>query len=286
VKVVLIGANGQLGSDVARVLSNGADALVGVTHADLDIRDGEKVRGLLEDARPDVVINTAAMHNVEDCERDPLACFAVNALGARNLALAANAVDAKLLHVSTDYVFDGRKERPYDEQDPPNPLNAYGNSKLAGEIFVRTIARRYFVCRVSALFGTSPCRAKGGMNFPLRMLDLARSRAVVRVVSDETVSPTYAYDAAVQLVRLARIDAYGTYHCAGEGQCTWHEFASAVFELSGTRARLEPAAPGEFPAKVPRPRYSALENAALKRLGMNCMPHWRDALARYLAGLR
>lgn len=281
-RVVVTGANGQLGSDIVGVFESRGHAVASATHDVFDVKDLALCRAYLAREAPQLVVNTAAMHQVDRCEENPLEAFAVNAVGARNLAVLSNELDFTLCHVSTDYVFDGAKNAAYLETDMPRPLNAYGNSKYAGEIFVSTIARRYYIVRVSGLFGHSPCRAKGGMNFPQLMLHLARTRGSVRVVTDEIVSPTFTLDAAEQIELLCGTPAYGLYHCTSEGVCSWHAFAQKVFELTGTQVRLETAASNEFPAKVPRPKYSALENAALKTIGKNVMPHWTEALKRYL----
>jgi len=243
----------------------------------------EAVRSALESVRPDLGVNTAAFHNVEKCEADPERTFAVNAIGARNVAQATSALGSSLIHISTDYVFDGLKGAPYTEDDQPKPLNVYGNSKLSGEHFVRTIHPRHFVIRVSAIYGEYPCRAKAGLNFVELMLKLAHERPELRVVDDEFVTPTPTVQVAQQLVELGKSRNYGLYHATAEGSCSWYEFAAAIFELTGTRVRLERARPGEFPAKVPRPKYSVLENAALKSQSLNVFTHWEQGLKNYLS---
>jgi dTDP-4-dehydrorhamnose reductase len=284
VKVAVIGASGQLGRDVAAAfLADSAD-VVSLGHEDVDVVSSESVGKVLGDIQPEVVVNTAAFHHVEKCEADAALAFAVNSLGARNVAQITDSLGAKLIHISTDYVFDGRKQVPYTELDLAGPLNAYGNSKLAGEFFVRCTNPRHFIVRISAIYGANPCRAKGGLNFVELMLKLAHEREELRVVDDELVSPTSTVDIARQLVVLAPTSDYGLYHATAEGSCSWHEFAHAIFDLTGTNVRLERARPGEFPAKVPRPKYSVLENAALKTRSINVFSHWSDGLKQYLAG--
>jgi dTDP-4-dehydrorhamnose reductase len=222
------------------------------------------------------------MHHVENCEREPENAFAVNALGPRNLALVARDLGAVLLHVSTDYVFDGSKGSPYLEEDNPRPLNAYGITKLAGEHFVRATTAKQFVIRTSGLYGKSPCRAKGGLNFIELMLKLAKERGEVRVVDSEVVTPTCTAELAKQIVRLSHSDCYGLYHATAEGSCSWYEFAREIFAITDTAVRLKVAAPDEFPAKVARPKYSVLENRALKSRGLNSFKPWQDALHKYL----
>ncbi len=281
-RIAVIGGNGQLGEDVAAAFRAEGDEVTSLTHHDLEVALTESVVERLDAVRPEVVVNTAAFHHVEKCEADPAQSFAVNAIGARNLAMATHALGARVFHISTDYVFDGLKRSPYTEQDAPLPLNVYGNSKLAGEYFVRAENPRHFVVRVSGLYGAHPCRAKGNLNFVELMLKLSRERDEVRVVNDEFVTPTPTVEVARQLVVLSRTSDYGLYHATSEGGCSWYEFAQAIFQLSGARVKLEPARPGEFPAKVARPKYSVLENAALKRSTRNIFDHWKKGLERYL----
>src|SRR5580700_320367 len=211
-KVAVIGSNGQLGSDLVRAFRSHGDEVRGVTHAEMELADLDSVSAVLQQARPDVVVNTAAMHHVENCEREPEKAFAVNGLGARNLATVSRHTGAVLVHVSTDYVFDGAKGKPYVETDAPMPLNVYGNTKLSAEYFVRSTTEKHFVLRVSAIYGENPCRAKGGLNFVELMLKLARERGAVKVVDSEFVTPTPTREIAKQIVALSRSDAYGLYH--------------------------------------------------------------------------
>ncbi len=187
------------------------------------------------------------------------------------------------MHISTDYVFDGEKAAPYVETDAPRPLNAYGNSKLSGEYFVRGTAPQHFVLRTSAIYGKSPCRAKGGLNFIELMLKLARERGEVKVVDDEIVSPTSTRDIARQTVALSRSNAYGLYHATAESSCSWYAFAKEIFEMNGTKVNLMKAGPNEFPIKVPRPKYSVLENAGLKKQGLNVFRTWQEGLREYFS---
>jgi dTDP-4-dehydrorhamnose reductase len=281
-KITVIGSNGQLGSDVVKAFALAGDEVCSLTHADIDLASMDSVAARMQETRPEVVVNTAAMHHVENCEKDPALAFAINGIGARNLAIAAQQSKATVIHVSTDYVFDGVKGNPYEEGDLPNPLNVYGNTKLAGEHFVRSTADKYFVVRTSAIYGKSPCRAKGGLNFIELMLKLARERGQVKVVDSEFVTPTSTVEIAKQIVALSRSDAYGLYHATAEGSCSWHEFAKEIFALTNTPVKLHVAGPNEFPAKVPRPKYSVLENNELKRRGLNVFRPWREGLREYL----
>jgi dTDP-4-dehydrorhamnose reductase len=284
-KVAVIGANGQLGCDVCAAFSADGHGVIPLNHDTIDVVDYASVGAALERAKPDLIVNTAAMHNVEACEAEPTNAFAVNGHGARNLATAANALGAVLFHVSTDYVFDGSKQAPYVETDCPMPLNVYGNTKLAGEYFVRTIARKHFVVRVSGLYGASPCRAKGGDNFVRLMLRLSRERDEIRVVDDEVLTPTYTRSVAIQLVAMTRLDRYGLYHATAQGSCSWYTFAAKILHLSGSKVKLTVARSDEFTKKVPRPKYSVLENAALKAAGMDLMPDWEYGLKEYMASI-
>lgn len=284
-RILVIGANGQLGSDLVIAFSQKGDEVCALTHSDIEITNLDSVSRTLKELRPQVIANTAAMHHLESCERDPEKAFAVNALGPRNLALVAREIDAVLLHFSTDYVFDGSKGSPYVEDDAPRPLNVYGITKLAGEHFVSSTMDKYFVIRSSGLYGKRPCRGKGGLNFVELMLKLARERGEVRVVDSEVVTPTSTQELAQQIVVLSRSDRYGLFHATAEGSCSWYELAQEIFATLDTKVNLRVARPGEFPAKVARPKYSVLENQALKAGGLNMFGSWQNALHTYLHSL-
>jgi dTDP-4-dehydrorhamnose reductase len=281
-KIAVIGANGQLGTDVIQAFAGNGDEICALTHSDIEISSVDSVMRTLVALAPRLIVNTAAMHHVESCEREPERAFAINALGPRNLALAARELDATLMQVSTDYVFDGAQNSPYTEADAPMPLNVYGNTKLAGEYFVRSTTRNHFVIRTSGLYGKKLCRGKGGLNFVDLMLKLAQERTEVRVVDDETVSPTFTEQLAHQIIVLCQSDSYGLYHATSEGSCSWYEFAREIFAITNTRVNLRVASPNDFPAKVLRPRYSVLENRALKLRGLNTFKPWQDGLRQYL----
>ncbi len=278
-RVALIGANGQLGCDITRVL-NGSD-LISLAHSDIEITDFKLMADVLSEHKPDIVINTAAYHRVDDCETNLEKAFSVNALGARNLALYSKENKICLMHISTDYVFDGKKTSPYVESDLPDPLNAYGVSKLAGEHFVRSITDEHFIVRTSGLYGIHKCRAKGG-NFIDTMVKLSQEQDVIRVVDDEVLTPTYTLDVAYQIRELIETGAYGTYHITNQDQCSWYEFASKIFELMDIQVNLERITADEFRSPARRPSYSVLENKALKDIGIDRMRDWDDALNAYL----
>ncbi|HVB58391.1 MAG TPA: dTDP-4-dehydrorhamnose reductase [Candidatus Acidoferrales bacterium] len=282
-RVAVIGANGQLGQDVIAAFAQKGDEVYSLTHADIELSNCESVRFSMTRVQPHIVVNAAAMHHVENCEREPEKAFAVNGMGARNLAQAAHEIGAAVMHVSTDYVFDGAKGKPYEETDAPRPLNVYGNTKLSGEYFVRATTDKHFVLRTSAIYGKHPCRAKGGLNFVELMLKLARERGTVRVVDSEFVSPTSTKEIARQILVLSRTNCYGLYHATAEGSCSWYEFAREIFELAKLNVKLDVASPDEFPTKAPRPFYSVLENCVLKRRGLNVFRPWQEGLRAYLS---
>jgi dTDP-4-dehydrorhamnose reductase len=279
VKIAIFGASGQLGRDVAAALSD-IDA-VPLDHARVDIRDAAAVMSATRSAGPAWVINCAAMTHVDRCETEALAAFETNALGAAHVARAADACGARLLHVSTDYVFDGARAGAYAESDPPRPINIYGMSKLAGEWAARAECARVCVVRSSGLYGLHPCRGKGG-NFVETMLARAAT-GPLRVVSDEVLAPTFTEDLAHRIKEMIDRDAPpGLYHATNAGACSWFEFAQEIVRFSGAGATVEPIRAAEWKAAARRPANSVLENRALAALGFDAMPHWRDALARYL----
>jgi dTDP-4-dehydrorhamnose reductase len=279
-KTVVIGANGQLGVDLMAAFA--AEQPVGLTHADVSIEDLESVTSVLASIKPDVVVNTAAYHKVDDCEKNPARSFEINGTGAMNLAKACQSIGAALAHVSTDYVFDGKKQAPYLETDLPNPLNVYAVSKVAGEHAVRAYAEKHYIIRSSGLYGHSPCRAKG-RNFIDTMLKLAKEKPELRVVNDEILTPTYTFHLAAQIRELVTKPAYGIYHVTNNGSCSWYEFALEIFSLAGVSIPVIPVSQKEFPAPIKRPSYSVLENKALQTLGIDHMPLWRDSLRHYFA---
>jgi dTDP-4-dehydrorhamnose reductase len=276
---VVIGSTGQLGSDLVEACA--AEAVTGLAHEELEIRDPEAVQATLARLRPDVVVNTAAFHQVPRCETAQADAYAVNAIAASHLARSCAALGARLVHVSTDYVFDGAKRAPYVESDRPNPLNVYGISKLAGEYAVLNGGADHQVVRSSGLYGVRPCRAKGG-NFIDTMFKLARERDEVRVVNDEVLTPTFTADLAAQIRVLALDGPPGLYHATNQGSCSWYEFARLIFDLGGLTTPLRPTSVKEFAAPVKRPFYSVLDNAALRAAGLDRMRPWREALTDYM----
>jgi len=279
-KVAVIGANGQLGTDLVEVLS-AEHSVIGLNHADIEITDVDSVKSALSAIKPDVVLNTAAYHIVPEAEKFPDKAFHINGTGVLNLAKACQDFKMILVHYSTDYVFDGKQQRPYIEGDSPNPLNVYANTKLAGEYFARNYCDRCYVIRVSGIYGKVPCRAKGG-NFITTMIRLAKEKSEVRVVNDEILTPTPTHEIAINTSALIKTDAYDLYHMTCEGECSWYEFARVIWETLELETPLYPASVKDFLLVVRRPFYSVLENLNLKNLGINEMPEWRDALVNFL----
>ncbi len=277
--MLLIGANGQLGQELRQVFSD--HDLIPLTHADLEVTDRKQAEETLDRLAPELILNTAAYHRVDECEEFPARAYEVNALAVRHLAQWSRAHEAVLLHFSTDYVFDGRLRRPYTEADPPAPLSAYAVSKLAGEFFIRAIHERHFIIRTCGLYGIAGSSDKGG-NFIETMLRLASEGKEIRVVDDQVLTPTSAKELARKVRQLVETRAYGLYHTTNDGACSWYEFAAAIFELSGLKPRLEPTTSAAFGARANRPAYSVLDNANLRSLGLDDLRHWRDALADYL----
>jgi dTDP-4-dehydrorhamnose reductase len=288
-RILLLGANGQLGSDLRDILTGQSVfaasrvALDDPRHPSLalDITQHAALREAIGRVNPEVVINCAAFHRVDDIEKDAGQALAVNAYSAQQLALACRDAGCDLLHISTDYVFDGAKRAPYIETDLTNPLSAYGASKAAGEQLIRAAWQRHYIVRTCGLYGRAGASGKGG-NFVNTMLRLAREGKVVRVVDDQFCTPTSTRDLAEQIALLIQTRAYGTYHITNAGACTWREFADAIFERAGFAMRAEPISSAQFGAPATRPPYSVLENAALQKLNIDRMRHWLEALAAYL----
>ncbi|GAA3408565.1 dTDP-4-dehydrorhamnose reductase [Paenibacillus hodogayensis] len=282
-RIVLLGANGQLGTDIRRVFA-GAEAeaeLVPLYRGNLDVERTDVIAVALRELGPfDALINCTSYHKTDECEDYAAKSFVVNALAPREMAKACQDAGAVLIHFTTDYVFDGRKRTPYREEDATSPLNAYGVSKAAGEHFVAAHHDKHFIFRVSSLFGTAGASGKGG-NFVETMLRLAASGQPLRVVADQIMSPTHTIDIAetVKAFLLQEVNDYGTYHCSGEGECSWHDFAAEIFRQRGAAADLRAVTTEDYPTKARRPAYSVLDNGKLG--GIRPMPHWTDALAGY-----
>jgi dTDP-4-dehydrorhamnose reductase len=281
-KILLIGANGQLGTDLHSHLQQAGHAVTPATRADLDIRNAEQTKAAIESSAPDLVINTAAFHNVELCETDADQAFAVNAIAIRNLALLCAQQGCELMHFSTDFVFGGESQRPYKETDLPGPVNVYGASKLAGENLLALSLDRHYIVRTCGLYGTAGSKSRYG-NFVEKILKRANAGEPVCVVDDQVLTPTSTSDLANAAVELIKTKQYGLYQITNEGECSWYEFACKALELRGIRADTKPQSTQASKAKVKRPVYSVLSKEKLYSAGIPKMPHWQDALAKYLS---
>ena len=280
-KVAIIGANGQLGSDLVEVFG---EIAVPLTHRDLDVTNYDSLK-ILKEIDPDVIINTAAYVRVDDAEKEPKKAFNVNAIGALYVAKIANELDAINVYISTDYVFDGRKGAPYTEEDMPNPINVYGASKYMGEIFTRNYSKKHYVVRVSSLYGKKGARGKGG-NFVNWIIEKAKGGEEIKVVNDIIMSPTYTRDVAVILRKLLEIEPeYGIYHMVNEGYCSWYEFAKEIANVLEFEIHIKPISSDKLGRLAKRPLMSALNNKKLETIGVN-MPPWKDALKRYILELK
>ena len=275
-KILVTGVSGQLGYDVERELDQRGIEHLGTSSKELDITDREAVERLMESYRPDAVIHCAAYTKVDLAEDEPERCWAVNADGTRNMAAACRKTGAKLLYISTDYVFPGTGERSYETGDPTGPVNTYGRSKLAGELAVQSLLEKYFIVRISWVFG------KNGNNFVKTMLRLAETRAELSVVCDQIGSPTYTADLAPLLCDMVQTERYGVYHATNEGTCAWSEFAEAIFELAGRQVVVHPIPTSAYPTRAARPLNSRMSKECLHSNGFQELPEWKNALARYL----
>jgi dTDP-4-dehydrorhamnose reductase len=280
-RYAVLGAAGQLGRDLCPRLQGDVVAL-GRDRADLT--RPETLRAAFEEVRPEVVINCAAYNFVDRAETEPAAAFAVNAWGVRDLATLCREHDCMLVHFSTDHVFglDEQRRSPWNETDAPGPVSVYGLSKLAGEYLVRAICPRHLVIRTCGLYGLWGSGGKGG-NFVETMLRLGAQGKPVRVVADQTCTPTYTPDLADATVALLGSGQSGLYHLTSSGACSWFEFAKAIFDLTGTRVEAVPITSGEYNAAARRPAYSVLAPEGIRGLGLQLLRPWRDAVAVYLA---
>jgi dTDP-4-dehydrorhamnose reductase len=273
-KILLTGCNGQLGTDI-RLVCEGEHEVI-AHDLDLDITDRAAVASRLEEVRPDLVFNAAAYTDVDGAESDELTAFRVNALGVHNLALACQPAAVPLLHISTDFVFDGDSDRPYTEFDPPRPVGVYARSKYAGECYLTALLDRYYLCRTSWLFGTA------GGNFVKNIMRAAGQNEVIRVVNDQEGSPTYSRDLACKLLEIAKSGAYGVYHVSNAGSCTWYEFTRQIFELAGIETPVEPITTEELGRPAPRPRYSVMRGLAIRMQGIEPLRDYREALRQFI----
>jgi dTDP-4-dehydrorhamnose reductase len=277
VKVAILGANGQLGSDLVHVFG---EETIPLTHRDLDVTDFGSLK-ILKELMPEVVINTAAYVRVDDAEVEVEKAFQVNAIGALNVAKICDELNAINVYISTDYVFDGTKGEPYTEEDVPNPINVYGLSKYAGELFTQNYSQRYYIVRVASLYGKAGASGKGG-NFVEFMIQKARNREEIKMVEDQFMSPTHSKDVAEMLKRfLAMKPAFGVYHMVNDGYCSWYEFTREIFTILGWHVQITPITSSGLKRLARRPIFSALKNKKLESYGLS-MRTWKEALNAYI----
>lgn len=285
-KIIVTGSNGQLGRAI-NALCGSLDGyeLVNTDHGvdgvkDLDITDTDSVISFVRDIKPYAIINCAAHTNVDACETQVDAAYKINALGPRNMAIASRETGAKLVHISTDYVFAGDADKPYTEFDKPAPKAMYGISKLAGEDFVRQFAKDYFIIRTAWLYGD-------GKNFVRTMLRLSETHDEINVVNDQVGSPTSADELAKAVFALLPTQSFGLYHGTCEGQCSWADFTKEIFRLAGKKTKVNPVTSAEYkamnPASADRPAYSVLENYMLKLTGIHMFADWEKAISEYIS---
>lgn len=279
-KILVTGVKGQLGYDVVKVLQSRHISCLGADMDDFDITNAETTNQFIETHRPDVVIHCAAYTEVDKAEEQAELCGAVNILGTKNIALACKKIDAKMLYISTDYVFPGVGEKAYEVNDPTGPLSVYGKMKLGGENVVKEFLTKHFIVRISWVFG------KNGNNFIKTMLQLAQDHNEVNVVGDQIGSPTYTADLAQLLCDMIVTDKYGTYHATNEGYCSWAELAEEAFEEARMEVKVNHIPTSEYPTKAARPLNSRMSKSSLDAAGFQRLPGWKDALKRYLTEVK
>ena len=269
-KILIAGSKGQLGQELVEILPGQGHEVVALAHGELNIADPESVERAVEAHSPELLVNAAAYTNVDGCEMETERAYSVNALGPRNLAQVCERLGCELLHVSTNYVFDGEGNRPYEPFDPPNPISAYGRTKLAGEEYVKHLSNRWYIVRSAGVYGR-------GHNFVRTMLRVAKERDVLKVKEDEFISPTYARDLAEGIAEVLESGHYGLYHLTNAGSCSWYEFTQEIFRLTGIEVEVVPIPGSQYPLPAARPA-----NGVLSSLGSPELRHWREALADYL----
>jgi dTDP-4-dehydrorhamnose reductase len=275
VRVLVTGSNGQLGSDVAKLFSSEHE-VTGTDRRQMDLAIPSTIERVLEKVEPDLVVHCGAYTKVDLAEEERDLCHRINAEATRAIAARAGENGFRLIYMSTDYVFDGTTPEPYETDDPPHPINYYGETKLEGELAVKELMKRYQIIRTSWVFG-----ANGG-NFVKTMIKIGKERDTVQVVSDQIGSPSYTIDLAKLILDMARSDRYGTYHATNEGYCSWHQFATEIMRKQGMRTKVEAIDSQQYPTKARRPKNSRLSKRSLDEGGFRRLPTWQDALNRYL----
>ena len=275
-KVLVTGANGQLGYDVIKRLDSEDIEYLGTDRESLDITNEEQVKRVISDYNPDAVIHCAAYTAVDKAEDEKELCYSVNVLGTKNVAEACKEINAKMVYISTDYVFDGEGDKPFEVTDKPNPINYYGQTKYEGELEVQKSLDKYFVVRISWVFGSN------GNNFVKTMLRLGKERNGISVVADQIGSPTYTPDLAKLLVEMIETDKYGVYHATNEGYCSWYEFACEIFKQAGINVKVNPIKTEDYPTRAIRPHNSKLSKKSLINCNFGIIREWENALSEFL----
>lgn len=274
-KILITGSNGMLGHDLIEVLNDNHELIL-TTSKTLDITDKNNVIDFIIENKPDIVINSAAYTDVDGCEENLESAYMVNGEGVRNLALGCSEIDSPLVHISSDYVFNGENTRPWIEDDETDPISVYGKSKLKGEEAILEILDKFFIVRTAWLYGIN------GKNFPKTMLELAENHSEITVVYDEVGTPTYTLDLAEAISQLIETDTYGIYHITNSGSCSWCEFARCIFEIAGKDVKVIPVTASEFARPAPRPHYSVLNNEKWIENGFKPLRNYKDAIKEYI----
>ena len=277
-KIAIIGASGQLGYDISNAFSKNS---IPLSHEDIEIKNSKNCMDVFRLAKCDVIINCAAYTRVDDSEDFPEESFAINTIGAKNIALVCDELNITNVFISTDYVFNGEKNIPYTEEDRPNPVNIYGLSKYAGEVVTKNYCSKYYIIRLASIYGSRGGSGKGG-NFVKWMIEKAKSGEPLNVVDDLVMSPTYTVDAAETIKSIIKRGLpYGVYHVTNQGHCSWFEFSKEIFKILDTNSKVIPIKSQELNRKAKRPKFSALQSTKLNRFGIE-MRYWDDALRDYL----
>ena len=277
-KILITGADGMLGWDLNRVLSENHEMIL-TDIPSLDITDLNQVKSYINRYKPDIIINSAAFTDVDGCESKEKLAYEVNSIGPKNLAIASREINSKLIHISTDYVFNGENDKPYIESDETGPINVYGETKLQGEELIRNTFDNHVILRTSWLYGIN------GNNFVKTMLELSKSHDEISVVDDQRGSPTYTSDLAIAISELLENDYHGTYHLTNSENCSWFEFAKEIFEISNIEVDVKPVVTDEFPRPAKRPKYSVLNNQKWKKSGLTPLRSYKEALNDFLINL-
>lgn len=279
-KILVTGVKGQLGYDVVREGESRGLEMFGTDVDNMDITDAGQVKQVIEAYKPDAVIHCAAYTAVDAAEDNQELCRKINVDGTRNIAEVCKTMDIPMMYFSTDYIFNGQGENFWEEDDEKQPLNVYGQTKYEGELAVQELIQKYFILRISWVFGVN------GNNFIKTMLRLGKERGAVGVVSDQIGSPTYTYDLAKRVIDMIQTDKYGVYHVTNDGLCSWYEFACEIFKQAGLDVKVTPLTTAEYPAKAARPFNSRMSKDKLINAGFKMLPEWQDALDRYLKEIK